>query len=224
MSSLFDLDLSANNAKNLPARQIKIGLYECPSDGAAFNSESGSTVWQRWRYNYAVNWGNTNKAQTNRNIGPLKFEYGEAPFTFGVGVALKKITDGTSKTMMYSEVITAKGDDWLKNGSMGDCTICRGGQGFTAFNSPNSSTQDIMDECPSNLDDPDHNCRSTGAMPGDKIGYLSTTAQHNTAARSKHAGGVNVAMCDGSANFTSDDIELAVWKHKSTALYDPVDP
>jgi prepilin-type processing-associated H-X9-DG protein len=36
------------------------------------------------------------------------------------------------------------------------------------------------------------------------------------AARSRHPGGVNVAMADGSLRFVADDVEPAVWKAAAT--------
>lgn len=221
VSGLFDLKLSANNVKNLPGRQVKIKLYECPSDGAAFNDENDPR-WDRWRYNYAVNWGNTNKAQLDRTVNSRTYKFGGAPFTFGKGVRLAKITDGTSNTLMYSEVITAKDTGWA--GSIGDCTICRGGQGFVTWTTPNSGEPDAMDErCPET--DPDIKCVVAGPTPpAGKVGYLGTTSQMHSAARSKHPGGVNAARCDGSVEFYSDSTELTVWKYLGTTQGDPIEP
>ena len=36
-------------------------------------------------------------------------------------------------------------------------------------------------------------------------------------ARSRHTGGVNVAMCDGSVRFVRDTIPLQTWKQVATA-------
>jgi prepilin-type processing-associated H-X9-DG protein len=36
------------------------------------------------------------------------------------------------------------------------------------------------------------------------------------ASRSRHPGGVNVAMCDGSVHFVNDTINLEVWRALST--------
>ena len=41
------------------------------------------------------------------------------------------------------------------------------------------------------------------------------TKSHN-AARSRHSGGVQILMCDSSAHFIGDDIDLAVWRAMST--------
>ena len=38
----------------------------------------------------------------------------------------------------------------------------------------------------------------------------------NTGARSRHPGGVNVAMCDGSVKFMKNSISLNVWRALST--------
>lgn len=38
----------------------------------------------------------------------------------------------------------------------------------------------------------------------------------NIAARSRHPGGVNVALCDGSVRFVSDAIALDTWRALST--------
>jgi len=35
---------------------------------------------------------------------------------------------------------------------------------------------------------------------------------HTAAARSRHPGGVQVGLADGSARFVPDDIELSVWQ------------
>jgi prepilin-type processing-associated H-X9-DG protein len=36
------------------------------------------------------------------------------------------------------------------------------------------------------------------------------------AARSEHPGGVNVAMCDGSVRFVSENVNLEIWRALGT--------
>ncbi len=44
--------------------------------------------------------------------------------------------------------------------------------------------------------------------------------QFNLASRSRHASGVNASKCDGSAEFVSNDVDLAVWRAQSTMAGD----
>ena len=46
--------------------------------------------------------------------------------------------------------------------------------------------------------------------------YRSKDDELWAAARSRHPGGVNAAMADGSVNFYTDDIDLDVWKAVAT--------
>ena len=41
-------------------------------------------------------------------------------------------------------------------------------------------------------------------------------------ARSRHTGGVNVVMCDGSVQFVVDGVDLAIWRAASTTKGDEV--
>src|SRR6476646_7709467 len=94
----------SGNTANTAARRFKIKMFECPSDGMVPN-EWPSDVWCRWRANYAVNFGNTNYGQTI-GVGGIRFQ--GAPFMPKKSRALKFITDGTSHTLMMSEVRTIK--------------------------------------------------------------------------------------------------------------------
>ncbi|MBW3543080.1 MAG: DUF1559 domain-containing protein [Planctomycetes bacterium] len=42
------------------------------------------------------------------------------------------------------------------------------------------------------------------------------TSHALTAARSMHAGGVHVALCDGSARFISENLNLGIWRGLAT--------
>lgn len=73
-------------------------------------------------------------------------------------------------------------------------------------NTPNSSKQD------------EGNCSNTILdAPCNDLPNLATArvASHN-ASRSRHPGGVNVVMCDSSAHFVNDDVDILVWRAMST--------
>jgi prepilin-type processing-associated H-X9-DG protein len=44
---------------------------------------------------------------------------------------------------------------------------------------------------------------------------IAAGAQHNTA-RSRHTGGVNASMCDGSVRFVPNSISLQAWQAMGT--------
>jgi len=193
-----------------------IPIYYCPSDrpGAMWRGD----IYFRCRGNYAISWAHIamqNCATTDCKLPhnppdpTWGVKYGLAPFGFQdlvtrslpKQVALKDITDGTSHTLMLSEVVqTARDEDFDIRGDMlNDDTPCTM---FQTINTPNSG----IDRSPfrpatPNLDNPPY-----GPPEGDAPGYTYKSA------RSRHPGGVNVFLVDGSQRFVSDDIALSTWR------------
>jgi prepilin-type processing-associated H-X9-DG protein len=118
-------------------------------------------------------------------------------------VGTQGITDGTSNTAMFSEVIMAQGGSDLRGFTQwGDAT------GFMGNISPNSTSPDVSDWC---------NPTYPNAPP---IACLSGVLNQNDkyyAPRSKHPGGVNVSLCDGSVKFVKNSINIFIWRALTTA-------
>ena len=57
-------------------------------------------------------------------------------------------------------------------------------------------------------------CKTSCAQIHPALGQSGPTFQGG--ARSRHPGGVNVAMCDGSVQFVVDDVDLTAWRAAST--------
>jgi prepilin-type N-terminal cleavage/methylation domain-containing protein/prepilin-type processing-associated H-X9-DG protein len=124
-------------------------------------------------------------------------------------VPLAQIVDGTSHTLLLAEALcTINGNMNLYGGVIGDHTrATMGGSMFSCYNTPNTSSPDIVSfvACP-----PAGNGYPAGCLlQGD-----DTTAQ--AAARSRHPGGVNTALADGSVQFVGDDVALIVWRSLGT--------
>ena len=137
-----------------------------------------------------------------------------APFTFLTGKTLISITDGTSNTLMLSELLTPKGPNW--EGPIGDGLYACGGHCFDSVSTPNSSVVDEVDRmCPTQPATPNDVNRCTVNPTGVSATFIPNT-NHMTA-RSNHTGGVNAAMCDGSVRFVTNGIDLASWQALSTA-------
>ncbi len=205
--STIDLRKSFSHERNLNPRKVKISLFGCPEDGIKENEWSKQT-WARVRGNYAVNAGNTDYGQQTKGGIPFL----GAPFTPRSGTVLASIRDGLSSTVLTAEVITTLSSEWWA-GPISDFTIAVGGQSFTGWLGPNSPTPDeSIRECPR----PSH----YNGIPGCNLTFSdeANVKRAVLAARSKHAGGVTTAMCDGSVHFVTDSVDLlGVWRPMTTA-------
>jgi prepilin-type N-terminal cleavage/methylation domain-containing protein/prepilin-type processing-associated H-X9-DG protein len=174
-----------------------VDIYYCPSD---VGSDQTVGEFQRRRGNYVVNWGNVSYLF-------LLEEAGVAPFSLIDGdsrkprkTSLDDITDGTTQTLMMSETLKAwsnEDNDWR-----GDIQNNQGVFRFHTQMSPNSSLPDRIKSTWFRLtNDP--------AMP---VTAANTTNPEKAAARSRHPGGVNAAMCDASIQYIDENIDLQTWK------------
>jgi prepilin-type N-terminal cleavage/methylation domain-containing protein/prepilin-type processing-associated H-X9-DG protein len=201
----INFELSFSHADNNQARQYKMALFACPSDGGLVENEWQSVTWARLRGNYVVNFGNTNYGQLDKAGVSFK----GAPFTFQRGVRYAELRDGLSNTLLMSECITITDIGAAWGGPLSDFTTSLGGQAFEAWLPPNSRTPDEQARML-----PPASALNGNPMPT-YIGEDSRYQSH--AARSQHAGGVNAALCDGSVRFFSNDIPLEVWRVLATA-------
>ena len=205
----------------------QVPTYLCPTDTTEWY-KNNSKGWAL--HNYVVCVGKTGTSMWNNNgdttiingwreqitYGSRVVKYKEALFRLGGrGINFKcqstaAATDGTSNTMAMSELITVNKDDDEDRKAIADE---RGnlwypyGCAFSAFFTPNSSEQDHVGSQPGRI----ANARYAPGVQPPLDGAIIVTA------RSRHSGGVNVAMGDGSVRFVSDTIALDVWAALSTS-------
>jgi prepilin-type N-terminal cleavage/methylation domain-containing protein/prepilin-type processing-associated H-X9-DG protein len=187
-----------DNIRGATGKQLKLLL--CPSDTpntAGWPGSPGSVTY----HNYVVNFGNTGINETAdwqaSAYNGLTFQ--GAPFTRGRPQPLSTISDGTSNTLMLSELIQGQRHDLRGNTWWGT------GSGFETSLRPNDSAPDLSWSNASWCD-PD--------PPNPPCSYR--TSVYVFAARSRHAGGVNVVFCDGSGRFIRNGIAPAVWQALGT--------
>jgi len=169
-----------------------IELYYCPSDRPGAKDHAANCA-----PNYLVNWGSTKFAGAGRKapFGWLSGEswHNQRPYRTKVA----DISDGTSKTLLMSEVVVAPNDSDEDTRPKRFSDI--GAPGFMTRTTPNSVVDDDIEHCVDYLP-----CRT------------SSRADISLAARSRHAGGVVVSMCDGSVKFINDQIDIGTWQALST--------
>ncbi len=178
---------------NGPTR-VSIKTWLCPSDdGVLFNS-------QPWG---VFSLGNYHAFFGGYNLGGARVAALNVRGAMGInwGANLLDITDGTSNTMVLGEYLRSRGASNDQRGMpWGDQPAY--GSIYTQL-SPNSSSPDLIyvGWC---------NNQPTANLPcinGD-------WGPNNTAAsRSRHSGGVNVVMGDGSVRFMNNNVDLlTVWR------------
>jgi prepilin-type processing-associated H-X9-DG protein len=208
------------------ARHARLPPHYCPSDITPQANEMDTRAFGFWRGNYrgCIGSGDMYGLQID-NTDPQPLGKG----AFGVKqrqgvdedsrerteeVRFSQIADGTSKTLLLSEGIVPTVPGW--GGALGETIYGNmGGALFSAFNTPNSSSPDgVIGPCPDQLNDPD--LRAPCVSIASASWWSQGARRSHAAARSKHPGGVNVAMADGAVAFISDSIDLIVWRSAAT--------
>ncbi|MFO0808561.1 MAG: DUF1559 domain-containing protein [Gemmataceae bacterium] len=192
-------------------------LYYCPSDrpGAIWKGD----IYWRARGNYAINWGHHTvwgdpaDATQKLDLGVAPFGYVD-PFVQNRNnprkTRLTDFADGTSNTLLVSEVIMAENDTEydIRGDMMNDDRPCTQ---FMTRNTPNSGT-DVTPFCSQ---------RAGEANPGQPYPNNppcsnSPNVYAHKAARSRHTGGVNAVFGDGGVRFIRNSIDLNTWRALGT--------
>jgi prepilin-type N-terminal cleavage/methylation domain-containing protein len=205
---------------NRAARGTNIPTMRCPTDRDAESTFQGINAAEgdNWaRGNYGANGANN---QLDQCIGPNSVGWTEtAPLGAGsfqsrgkgvmgcnVALSIGEILDGTSSTMLIGEMRvglhaldrrgtwamgTAGASSLWWHGFGGDCN---------GPNPPNPDSDDIRG-C-----DLLQNAVGIQKLNLEKMGCWTPCSSKQGSVRSKHPGGVMIALCDGSARFVSNNV------------------
>jgi prepilin-type N-terminal cleavage/methylation domain-containing protein/prepilin-type processing-associated H-X9-DG protein len=229
----FDFTVDVNtHPNNLAARQQDVKIYLCPSDasGAQFTAD-GVTVG---RLNYFGNIGATSDSRTldgtagifNGNFSNVAL--GQTP----IGLKITAVSDGTSNTAMFAEVMRKFGDttvvNYTTNKQSGDIAVppglndgrndpgCIAGStagtrinyvGLQYYRGGINQTSLYNHTLPINWNKNTNNPATQRYTCGD-----ASFRRAHIAASSYHTGGANVCMTDGSVRFVNEAVSFPVWQ------------
>lgn len=174
----------------------RIALLSCPSDDPNAQLAFGGVLI---RGNYVANGGIGPQISPNPASG--LDETVQGVFYNISKISVPEITDGTSNTVFMSELINVKGND------MRGVRYYTEGPIYQHNNTPNSGTDQVRSG----------NCVNTDPAAPCTTSYTAyNNRQLIQTARSRHPGGVNVLLGDGSVRFCPNDVSIAVWKALAT--------
>ena len=198
--------VSCMGGPNDPVYTTDIATYRCPSDDPdKCPSDTGALVS---RSNY-VGCFSPDGTLVEKSAYPSRYAYDPGPltnpataraiFNWNISRMAADVSDGLSNTIAVSETIAGKGED-ARGGWWGEWACS-----YSNARTPNSPVPDSMWSValPYGL------CVSSPDAPCD--GSSPEWSGENYAARSRHPGGVNACLLDGSVQFSSNQIDFATW-------------
>jgi prepilin-type N-terminal cleavage/methylation domain-containing protein/prepilin-type processing-associated H-X9-DG protein len=193
----YDFTYTFYSTQNRPIVNVYEPYYYCPTDrpGGVWNGDQ----YTRLRGNYVTDWGYADFTQSVAKpdgVNPQTI----GPFSANRRRTVADISDGLSATIFISEVTQAIDDAFFD--FRGDVfNDDYGAAQFMTLYTPNSG----IDSMPGIGDDP------APVQSGIPV-YV--------AARSRHAGGVNVSFGDGAVQFIPNSIAMNVWRALSSMAAD----
>jgi len=209
---LASLNLSPGNstvsisAINAAAFQKEIPTFRCSSD----NPPKPASGWTRSNY---VGCFSADSFLVEKDAYPTRYCYDNGPasnpsksralFNWNSYRESGHIRDGLSNTVAFSEVIgvedIGRGVWWHEWGWQ-----------YSHANTPNTSTPDSVWSAVENPNQKWDYCDSS-SIDAPCTGSAPTWSKEVYAARSRHPGGVNACLIDGSVRFIPDQIDVAIW-------------
>jgi len=196
---------------NSTVTSTKIGIFQCPSDNPNQFQITPSYVGGLLsgpvasKGNYVVSWGNTQWDQTNITVNGTTYNYLQSAFGQAGNIGIARFTDGTSNTVAMAEII--QGDRYDIRGAIWHSVP--GGSHFESRMAPNKPQDmygsgrygDALNQTIFCVNQPPALPCTGGA--GDRGSYAG--------ARSRHPGGINSLMGDGSVRFFKDSVNGQIW-------------
>lgn len=185
-----------------------IPAFMCPSDP---NCSKTTSNWGLSDYNdgvgsnYVTCNGSLKLANNTTTANATYSQAGNGMFFYLTAVGMADVIDGTSTTVMASEILQVREPTPSNNERDWRGRIYRGSWGGATFNtleSPNTQIPDEQIRCENN--NKSAPCINNSSNPNSMY------------ARSMHPGGVNAVMGDASVRFVTNSIDRSTWQSLGT--------
>ena len=214
----LNMAFTAQNAANQTVHNTNLTAYNCPSDGS--NPAGGVGSFSSYPNNLGLTRAVPGSSTTIALDGPA-YKMGQAPED-GV-VTFASITDGTSNTAIFSEMVkgryAGKTRDGLDQVYYAGSSELPGQTVQQYYQNCLASTQIAYDQ--KGVDWLIQSCGKGGAYshimpPNSKACWFATGDVNNTdntlvSASSLHSGGVNLLCLDGSVKFVKSSVSRPTW-------------
>jgi prepilin-type processing-associated H-X9-DG protein/prepilin-type N-terminal cleavage/methylation domain-containing protein len=219
LQDLVDTSVGYDHVNNDTARLSRVAMFECPSDTNSMVADvnvrtSGAPT------NYHVSQG----SGILWSIWPAAAPNDTQPKPNGVMVRNFKVkpsdvTDGLCHTAAFAERILGDGSNAI---------ITVESDSFQPGTYPNNADEALQQCDAMDVSDVSKQGVSEVGMPWIRAYHSTTMYFHGstpngrscmyppgrimTTASSRHNGGVNLLMCDGSAKFARDEVDVRIWR------------
>ena len=209
------------NRDNATASRSQVGMYLCPSDGPTISGWAGGTNYLANLSSWACDLSENNPSTVAPN------EKATGVFYYLSGVKMADVTDGLSNTAFFSEKIRGTGlrDPDARSDSLIITPVTSLDATLQACRSANPATStrltyrqgmswvlgEMCCTAYNHVDTPNkHTCAGTG-FPGSMANMPMQVPPS-----SRHPGGVNTLMGDGTVRFIKDGVDLTTWRALGT--------
>jgi prepilin-type N-terminal cleavage/methylation domain-containing protein/prepilin-type processing-associated H-X9-DG protein len=237
LANAYNYTLGAEGAKpatpvdgfiaNSTVAASKLAVFQCPSDRSIiyninplYTSAIGAPFLSNYpltKGNYATSWGNTAWGQdfsADTTKGPPTSAYLQSAFGHKMNINMASVTDGTSGTVFLAEVL--QGAQYDIRGLM--WSSIPGGASFMTRFTPNGfkdffnlkSGGDWLNNAVTLFCTPEP-VLGLPCFPNASDPRSSGDSNAFAGARSRHPGGINVLMGDGSVRFVKNTISHPIW-------------